>query len=105
MRAVRFPGWEQMVAGPLGIPAPRSERAFTGPIALAIVPGLGFTRSGARIGYGAGYYDRWLAARPQTEAVGIAFECQIVLTLPQDPHDIRMDRLVTERQLYPLSGE
>ncbi|MGR9091728.1 MAG: 5-formyltetrahydrofolate cyclo-ligase [Gammaproteobacteria bacterium] len=104
MRAVKFPGWGEMVAGPLGILAPRSERAFTGPVAVAIVPGLGFTRSGARIGYGAGYYDRWLAENPETGKIGIAFECQLTPALPQEPHDIPMDHLVTERQVYPVTG-
>lgn len=96
MRAVRFPGWENMEAGPLGIPAPRSELACSEAIACAIVPGLGFTRRGARIGYGAGYYDRWLAAHPETTRIGVAFGCQIVATLPQEPHDIPMHRVVTE---------
>lgn len=103
MRAVEFPGWQNMVAGPLGIPAPRSDFAYPHAIACAIVPGLGFTRGGARIGYGAGYYDRWLSAHPQTGKIGVAFECQIVTTLPQEPHDILMDRLVTECGVYPDS--
>ena len=104
MRAVEFPGWQEMTAGPLGILAPRSERAYDGPVASAIVPGVGFTPSGGRIGYGAGYYDRWLAAHPQTTKVGIAFECQIAAELPQEPHDILMDRVVTERQVYPAAA-
>lgn len=101
MRAVRFPGWEEMVAGPLGIPAPRSELGVSGPIEIAVVPGLGFTRSGARIGYGAGYYDRWFAAHPQTRRIGVAFECQIAANLPQEPHDIRMHRVITECRVCP----
>ena len=104
MRAVKFPGWQEMTAGPLGILAPRSERAYAGPVASAIVPGVGFTHSGARIGYGAGYYDRWLAAHPQTTKIGIAFECQIAAELPQEPHDMVMDRIVTERRVYPAAA-
>lgn len=102
MRAVEFPGWDDMVAGPLGILAPRSEDAFGGPVACAIVPAVGFTPEGARIGYGAGYYDRWFAKHPETEKIGIAFECQLASALPQEPHDIRMDCVVTERQVYPV---
>lgn len=104
MRAVRFPGWEEMLAGPLGIPAPRSELACNAPIECAIVPGLGFTRSGARIGYGAGYYDRWLTAHPHTMRIGVAFECQIVAALPQEPHDMLMHRVITEKRVYPDSS-
>lgn len=104
MRAVRFPGWGEMPAGPLRIPAPRSELAYNGPIESAIVPGLGFTRTGARIGYGAGYYDRWLAVHPHTMRIGVAFECQIIATLPQEPHDIVMHRVITETGVYPESA-
>lgn len=103
MRAVSFPGWEEMRAGPLGIPAPSSRLAYNGPIESAIVPGLGFTRDGARIGYGAGYYDRWLASHPHTARIGVAFECQLVAMLPQEAHDVPMHRVITETGVYPES--
>lgn len=64
------------------------------------MPGLGFTRDGARIGYGGGYYDRALralrAARPDVLAVGFGFALQVVDALPVGPHDAPLDAVVTE---------
>lgn len=64
---------------------------------LILVPGLAFTRDGRRLGRGGGYYDRLLAARaPHTVALGICFALQLVADLPCEPHDQRVDAVVTE---------
>jgi 5-formyltetrahydrofolate cyclo-ligase len=57
---------------------------------------LGFDRTGARIGYGAGYYDRFLEKNPGLYKIGIAFACQEIERLPVDETDIRMDCIITE---------
>lgn len=102
MRAVRFPGWDDMVPGVLGIPAPRDTRAAAEPIDVALVPGLAFTPDGGRLGYGAGYYDRWFAAHPSTWRVALALEHQIEPRLPLAAHDVTMDLIVTEaRSIVP----
>jgi 5-formyltetrahydrofolate cyclo-ligase len=63
---------------------------------LILVPGAAFTRDGHRLGRGGGFYDRYLA-QPGLRAVklGVALECQLVETLPLDPHDVVMDGVVT----------
>ena len=72
------------------------EMAPTG-IDLALVPGLAFDAAGTRLGRGRGYYDRLLAQlRDDAVVVGVAPEARIVPLLPRDPHDMRMDFLVTE---------
>lgn len=69
--------------------------------AIVFVPGLAFDRRGGRLGRGAGYYDRALAAcenrngRPRF--VGVAFESQLIESVPMETRDIRMDCVVTER--------
>lgn len=64
---------------------------------LILVPGLAFTRDGRRLGRGKGYYDRLLAnCLPRTRRIGVCFETQIVAMLPEEPHDQRVDRVVTE---------
>ncbi|MEN6610951.1 MAG: 5-formyltetrahydrofolate cyclo-ligase [Methanoregulaceae archaeon] len=73
----------EIPADPSGIPA-------------ILVPLVAFDRSGNRLGYGAGYYDRFLAANPHMRKIGIAFSCQETDTIPSDPFDIRMDCIVTE---------
>ena len=64
-------------------------------IDVVIVPGVGFDLAGRRLGYGAGYYDRTLAAY-QGQRIGLAYELQVVPRLPEAPHDLRIDQLVTE---------
>ncbi|MGE4188577.1 MAG: 5-formyltetrahydrofolate cyclo-ligase [Thermoanaerobaculia bacterium] len=64
---------------------------------VALVAGLGFDRRGYRLGYGAGYFDRFLAGRP-FPAIGLAFESQIIDELPVEPHDVPMQLVVTEQR-------
>jgi 5-formyltetrahydrofolate cyclo-ligase len=95
---VEFWSWrrgERLVRGEWDIPVPK-RRDLVEP-ELLIVPLVGFDRRGYRLGYGAGFYDRTLAAalpRPRTIAVGFA-TAQLDTIHPQ-PHDIPMDTLVTE---------
>lgn len=61
-----------------------------------IVPGLAFTREGARLGYGGGWYDRMLVgARPDAAVIGVAHGFQIVDELPQEAHDRRLTGVVS----------
>ena len=71
-------------------------------IGIAIIPLLAFDRQGNRLGYGAGYYDRFLAAHPRVKTIGIAFACQEMPELPGEPTDIRMDRILTESGFIPV---
>jgi 5-formyltetrahydrofolate cyclo-ligase len=102
-----------LTPGAWGILEPRADAA---PVALAdidlfLVPGVGFTRSGARLGYGRAFYDRALAqARrdrkaPPAPAVGVGFTVQVVPSLPVAPHDVRLDGLVTEDGYTPTQGD
>lgn len=67
---------------------------------LAIVPGVAFDISGYRIGYGRGYYDRFLAERRQISTMALAYSCQIVDEIYAQEHDIKMDKIVTEEIIY-----
>lgn len=66
-------------------------------IRIVLVPGVGFTESGARLGYGGGYYDRWLA-QPEVTAtrIGVCYEAQVGSMLPIADHDVKMQYLLTE---------
>jgi 5-formyltetrahydrofolate cyclo-ligase len=72
---------------------------------LILVPGLAFTRDGCRIGRGGGYYDR-LLAHPHCRAqrIGIAYDLQIVDSIPVEPHDQRVDQIITESGLITIPG-
>jgi len=69
-----------------------------------LMPGVAFDRSGGRLGYGAGFYDRLLAAaRPDCLRVAAAFSVQVVENVPLEPHDQRIQRLITENGEIPLT--
>jgi 5-formyltetrahydrofolate cyclo-ligase len=65
-----------------------------------VVPMLGFDTDRQRIGYGGGYYDRFLATQPQTQKIGVCFEAGKVASIPAEPHDVALDRIVTEKRIY-----
>jgi 5-formyltetrahydrofolate cyclo-ligase len=68
-----------------------------------VIPGLAFDRRGGRLGYGKGYYDRFLGhIRGDATRVAICFECQLVAEVPVLPHDIRMHMIVTEEAVYKI---
>ena len=65
---------------------------------LVIVPLVGFDESGARLGYGGGFYDRTLPGLGAVDIVGLAVEAQCVPSLPVEATDIRLPWIVTERR-------
>jgi 5-formyltetrahydrofolate cyclo-ligase len=70
-------------------------------IGVILVPGLAFTKEGHRLGRGGGFYDRYLASLPSTTLkIGVCFAFQLVEALPTEPHDQRMDAVVTEDGLF-----
>jgi 5,10-methenyltetrahydrofolate synthetase len=68
--------------------------------ALILVPGAAFTSKGARLGRGAGFYDRFLKRFPHALRMGIAFQEQLALELPLDSWDERVDIVLTDRGLF-----
>ena len=68
---------------------------------LIIVPGVAFDYQKNRIGYGAGYYDKFFRdSNIACLKVGLAFDIQIVKQIPHDIHDIKMDIIITESQIF-----
>lgn len=90
---------EDLRVGPMGIREPKGTEAVSpAEVAVWLVPGLAFTPDGRRLGYGGGWYDRLLtSARATAVKIGIAFACQVVPRLPEEPHDRRVDAVVSER--------
>jgi 5-formyltetrahydrofolate cyclo-ligase len=92
---------EALVSGVWGIREPAPEAPEVAPDIL-IVPLLAFDRSGQRIGYGAGYYDMTIAAlraRKSIIACGVAFAAQEIAGVPTTPRDVRLDLVLTEREV------
>lgn len=80
-----------------GIPEPNPklcQKLELNEVALILVPALGFDRNWHRIGYGKGYYDRFLAKVPETPAYGLGFKEQLIIgDLPIAPHDLQLSGL------------
>ena len=66
---------------------------------LIIMPGVAFDDDCRRIGHGGGYYDRYLAEHPDLRTVAVAFELQVQDKVPDEPHDIRPQFVVTEKRI------
>ena len=92
-------GEDGLEKGPWGVRQPVDLAPTTTPD-VVFVPLVGFTSDGARLGMGAGHYDRWLAAHPQALAIGMAWDCQEVPTLPLEPHDRPLAAIVTPTRLF-----
>jgi 5-formyltetrahydrofolate cyclo-ligase len=94
---------KELRAGAFGILEPMSEyirEIDPSEIDFVVVPGVAFDMQKNRLGYGAGYYDRFLkGVRKDCFKVGIAFEFQICDRLSIDEHDIPMDALITENRI------
>ena len=69
-----------------------------------LVPLLAFDRRGYRVGYGAGYYDRTLAALPGRFRLGVAYAAQELDEVPAGPYDERLDAVATERGVIVCKG-
>lgn len=67
---------------------------------ICFVPGLVFDRNFYRLGYGRGYYDRYLGAHPGLVTVGVCSDRFFMPEVPKDEHDIPLDMIVTETNLY-----
>ncbi len=76
---------------------------------LVLAPGVAFDLDGNRLGYGGGYYDRLLDKyadiRHLIKIYGLAFECQLVDSVPTEPTDYKMDGIITEKQIYHCRKE
>ncbi len=72
---------------------------------IVFVPLLAWDRRLSRLGYGGGYYDRTLAARPDAVAVGIGFASQEVAAVPVGPYDVPLDAVLTERGPVTAEGQ
>lgn len=112
-RAIQVSDW---VRNPLGFQEPAIDHPSSGwgevhasdSVAGALVPALGFDRQLFRLGRGRGFYDRFLATfderRKQLGAnpiykIGIGFSEQLVDELPRDDHDVKLDAVVTDREM------
>ena len=82
---------------------PRTRPVAHELIDLVLVPGVGFDERGYRLGFGKGYYDRFLGSC-RAFRIGLAFEAQLTAVLPTGAWDIPVDCIVTEKRFLPLAS-
>jgi 5-formyltetrahydrofolate cyclo-ligase len=87
-----------------GIPEPlEGEAVFPDELDLVFVPLLGFDQNGNRIGYGKGFYDRFLKdCRPETLKIGLSF-LEPIPSIPSDPWDVPLDYVITPQYIYAFT--
>jgi 5-formyltetrahydrofolate cyclo-ligase len=88
-----------LVKGRFGIMEPLPYGPVDDKIDLLIVPGIAFDKKGYRLGYGKGYYDKYLAKK-RIASIGLAYSFQLLEDLPRDKHDERLDAVATEDGIY-----
>lgn len=111
--SIRWRLGDPLIAGPFNVPIPPpTHRISISPedIDLVLLPGLAFDDQGNRLGYGKGYYDRLLGelaeagrrrGRPIPPALGLAFHCQKVASVPTGEHDVACSGIITEKGWRP----
>ena len=90
---------EDLEVGPHGILQPFSDAPALSPDIL-VVPLVGFTETGMRLGQGGGHYDRWLAANEDAVPIGLAWDSQRVDLMPLEEHDKPLKAVVTPTRFY-----
>ena len=101
----RISGPEELCKGAFGIPEPAAQCPVHshGEADLFVIPGIAFDMSGRRIGYGKGYYDRTLHDQEgKGKLVGFCYDFQLLERIAGEPHDVRMDIIITERRVIRL---
>ncbi len=94
----------ELVPGRFGIPEPNDSCPCRDldSIDLFVVPGVAFDLNGYRVGYGRGYYDRTLHRYESGgRLIGVCYDFQLVEVIAGEPHDVIMDRVITERRVVP----
>jgi len=94
--------WDDLILGSYGILEPSKDKIKETSIEkvdLIIVPGVGFDKTGRRIGHGKGYYDNLLKNSTNALHIGLAFEAQIVKKIPTESHDLPVNKIITEKRV------
>lgn len=95
MRFIYIEDLSDIAPGYAGIPEPISDEPIAeDPTALVLMPGLAFDPAGHRIGYGGGFYDRFLSGEPTHPTVALCYAFQVLDHLDTEEFDIPVDRVI-----------
>ena len=86
---------EAVAPGAYGIPEPIADGPVADdPAALVLMPGLAFDRQGGRMGYGGGFYDKYLSQHPGHPTIALCYGFQLLDHVEMEPHDIPVDAVL-----------
>lgn len=106
MIAVKINNFDDLKPGLYGIlePAEKQNKIDENNIDTVFLPGVAFDLNGGRIGYGGGFYDRFLGkSREDTVKIALAYEFQIMSNVPMEDTDMRVDGIITEKEIHTIS--
>lgn len=106
MTAIRITHLEDCYEAVYGIRQPEfneNEIVDKQDVDLIFVPGIVFDSYGYRIGYGKGYYDRWLAGTDISKRIGLAYEVQLIDKIPSGKYDLPVGMVLTEKRLIEVT--
>ena len=98
----RIDDFSSLERGSFDIMEPRQECAIENNLDVVLVPTVGISPKGIRLGYGHGYYDKFLS-KNKTVTISLTLEKQIVKNIPKSEHDVLIDWIVTEDRIYEAS--
>ena len=96
------PNLEALEKGSFEIMEPKDSCRRAEKIDCVLIPTIGVSKSGVRLGYGKGYYDRFLSSTDATK-ISLTYSKQIVKSVPNDSHDVKIDWIVTEDENVKIS--
>jgi 5-formyltetrahydrofolate cyclo-ligase len=99
--------FDDLTLSKYGLYEPQEEQQRPIPpqeVDLAILPGVAFDLRGYRLGYGGGYFDRFLdSLRPDCPKIALAYDFQVVTQLPVEEHDTKVDIIITNSKTYYIN--
>lgn len=102
MRFFEIDDFSHLHPGTFGVMEPEENQPADWQQVLILVPGVAFDMTGNRMGFGKGYYDRYLEQMPEAVTVGIAYGLQIAEYIPTEPTDVRLNYVVTEEDIRKI---
>lgn len=99
MYPVKIESFDDLKVGSFNILEPKKVTEYKGKIDLSIVPGIVFSKSGHRLGYGKGFYDKFLKEHSCVK-IGLSYDELVVNDLPYNDLDVKMDMIFTGRKEY-----
>lgn len=98
-------GYRGILEPPIGRSLPEALKQKDDNCILMLMPGCAFDKNCSRLGYGKGFYDRYLMKSNNSAIykIALSYECQIWPEIPQDEQDVRADMVITEESVYTLN--